>query len=159
MSDTVKMGMIWGALTPSPAVDEGDGWLRCEVKLDTTTKGHAVPTLAHMAQATLIRKGFARIVVTTNLDGLYSKAGLKAHEEVCFLHGDTFTERCTNCGYDFERNFHVRNKGLNVHDHHVGTCSRCGSKAPASYTGASGQRIGVQDLNVGTKDTHINFDE
>merc|ERR1712118_320834 len=90
MSDTVKMGMIWGALTPSPAVDEGDGWLRCEVALDTTTKGTAVPTLAHMAQATLIRKGFAKFVVTTNLDGLYRKAGLKAPEEVCFLHGDTY---------------------------------------------------------------------
>merc|ERR1719321_663778 len=166
--------MPWGESVPSPAIDDGDGWLRCEVELDTTTKGQAVPTLAHMAQATLIKKGFAKFVVTTNLDGLYRKAGLKAPEEVCFLHGDTYTERCTNCGYDFERNFHVRNKGLHVHDHHVGTCSECGSKAPTNYTGeAKGKKTGADakkgfldshligscDEHVGTKDTHINFGE
>merc|ERR550537_909192 len=136
--------MLWGTLVPSPAVDEDDGWLRCEVELDRTTKGHAMPTLAHMAQATLIRKGLAKFVVTTNLDGLYRKAGLKGHEEVCFLHGDTFTERCSNCGYNFERNFNVRNKNLHVHDHHVGKCTRCGSIVPATYTGAAkGRKTGA----------------
>eukprot|EP00931_Biecheleriopsis_adriatica_P117480 TRINITY_DN92999_c0_g1_i1.p1 TRINITY_DN92999_c0_g1~~TRINITY_DN92999_c0_g1_i1.p1 ORF type:complete len:467 (+),score=79.87 TRINITY_DN92999_c0_g1_i1:35-1402(+) len=174
MSDTAKMGVAWGTFAPSPAIDEGGGWLRCEVELPTTSKGSALPTLTHMAQATFIRNGFAKFVVTTNLDGLYRKAGLQAHSQVCFLHGDTFTERCTSCGFDFERNFHVRNKGLHVHDHHVGTCSRCGSKAPATYTGdAKGKQtgsqaktgfaecnlIGVCDRDVGTKDTHINFGE
>jgi NAD-dependent SIR2 family protein deacetylase len=172
--DIVKNeGVYWGSFAPSPTVDEGDGWLRCEAELNPA-KRNAAPTLAHMAQVTLMKRGLAKFVVTTNLDGLYRKAGLQAHEEVCFLHGDTYTERCTGCGYDFERNFHVRNKDLHVHDHHVGICCRCGSEAPANYvgeakgnkTGARAERgfkdcglIGTFDANVGTKDTHINFGE
>lgn len=134
----------------------------------------AQPTLSHMMQATLIRKGLAHFVVTTNLDGIYRKAGLQAHEDVCFLHGDVYTERCTACGYDFERNWHVRQSQTHVHDHSVGTCSRCGSKPPKNYTGqpkpgaktgadADGFKdnrlVGTRDENVGTKDTHINFGE
>merc|ERR1712048_788121 len=145
-----------------------------EIESDVVAKGEAQPTVCHMTQVTLMKNNLAKFVITTNLDGLYRKAGLQAHEEVCFLHGDTFTERCTGCGYDFERNFHVRNKGLHVHDHHVGRCSRCGSEAPATYTGeAKGKKtgaaakkgfedchlIGVCDNDVGTKDTHINFGE
>merc|ERR1719217_2059445 len=134
----------------------------------------ARPTISHMMQATLIRKGLAHFVLTTNLDGIYRKSGLQAHEDVCFLHGDVYTERCTACGYDFERNWHVRQSQTHVHDHSVGTCSRCGSKPPKNYTGqpkpgaktgadADGFKdnrlVGTRDENVGTKDTHINFGE
>jgi len=137
----------------------------------------AQPTLSHMMQSTLIQKGLAHFVVTTNLDGLYRKAGLQAHDQVCFLHGDVYTERCTSCGYDFERNWHVRRGGkgqTHVHDHSIGTCSKCGSSPPKSYngqpkigakTGADGggfkenRLVGTEDVNVGTKDTHINFGE
>lgn len=133
----------------------------------------AQPTLSHMMQSTLIRKGLAHFVVTTNLDGIYRKAGLQAHDDLCFLHGDIYTERCTSCGYDFERNWHVR-QDIHVHDHFVGSCCRCGSKAPSNYTGrrkagsqtgadADGFKdnhlVGTRDRNVGTKDTHINFGE
>merc|ERR1712203_515459 len=135
LKDVLEAGLTWGSLTSGMTVEDDDDWLKCEVELDVSRKGDKVPTLTHMTQATLIKRGLAKFVVTTNLDGLYRKAGLQAHEEVCFLHGDTFTERCTRCGYDFERNFHVRNKGLHAHDHHVGRCSRCGSEAPATYTG------------------------
>merc|ERR1712031_138500 len=101
--------------------------------------------------------------------------GLQAHDDIVFLHGDSYTERCTNCGYDFERNWHVRQgRKTHVHDHSIGTCSKCGSKPPQNYngrpkpgaeTGADGGGfrknglIGTQDLGVGTKDTHINFGE
>lgn len=135
----------------------------------------AQPSLTHMMQATLIRNGLAHFVVTTNLDGIYRKAGLQAHDQVCFLHGDVYTERCTACGYDFERNWHTRQGGTaHVHDHSIGTCSRCGSKPPKGYTGRpkAGARtgadgngfkenglVGTRDANVGTKDTHINFGE
>lgn len=134
----------------------------------------AQPTLSHMMQATLIRAGLANFVVTTNLDGIYRKAGLQAHEDIVFLHGDSYTERCTSCGYDFERNWDVRKSTAHVHDHSVGTCSRCGSKPPQQYTGRpnagaktgtesrgfiDNHLIGTQDWNVGTKDTHINFGE
>lgn len=131
----------------------------------------AQPSLSHMAQATLIRLGIAHYVVTSNLDGIYRKAGLKGHTQLCCLHGDVYIERCTNCGYDFERNYEVRQGDrIHVHDHKVGTCSKCGSKPPAHYTGDPGDRemqnskwggllVGTKDKNVGTKDTHINFGE
>ena len=47
-----------------------------------------------------------------------------AHRELCCLHGDIYVERCTACGYEFERNYHVR-RASKWHDHAVGTCTRC----------------------------------
>lgn len=52
-------------------------------------------SLSHMAQATLIRRDLAHYVVTSNLDGIYRKAGLKGHTQLCCLHGDVYIERCT----------------------------------------------------------------
>jgi len=150
--------------------------LRAEAKKKgkPLTKGFGVqsasPTKAHMAMSTLIRRGLARHVVTTNLDGLHHKSGLAHHKQLTCLHGDIYIERCTNpaCGHEFQRDYHVRNsvrRKLNVHDHSIGTCSKCGSKPPKSYTGrkgTDGSRAALvcpQDKDVGTKDTHINFGE
>ncbi|ELR25114.1 transcriptional regulator, Sir2 family protein [Acanthamoeba castellanii str. Neff] len=130
----------------------------------------AQPTPSHMAMATLLRLGLAHYVITTNLDGIFRKAGLQAHEQLCCLHGDIYVERCTSCDYDFERNYHVRQPEVHVHDHKVGTCARCGSAPPAHYTGTpgnlkmqngrwGGRMVGTRDRNCGTKDTHINFGE
>ncbi|KAH3757057.1 transcriptional regulator, Sir2 family protein [Pelomyxa schiedti] len=140
-------------------------------KVDMTD---AEPSVTHMAMATLMRLGLAHHVITTNLDGIYRKAGLQGHTQLTCLHGDIYIERCTGCGYDFERNFEVRQPRTHVHDHCVGTCSRCGSHPPASYTGwvtkkdvktgsktkfAMNGLISTTDVNLGTKDTHINFGE
>jgi NAD-dependent SIR2 family protein deacetylase len=51
----------------------------------------AQPSPSHMAQSTLIRLGLAHYVITTNLDGIYRKAGLKAHTQLCCLHGYCYT--------------------------------------------------------------------
>jgi len=62
----------------------------------------------------------------------------------------------------------VRNSAprkLNVHDHSIGKCGKCGSKPPKRYTGRKTKdngRAGLvcpEDTNCGTKDTHINFGE
>eukprot|EP01060_Flectonema_neradi_P017844 TRINITY_DN246_c0_g1_i1.p1 TRINITY_DN246_c0_g1~~TRINITY_DN246_c0_g1_i1.p1 ORF type:complete len:490 (+),score=115.71 TRINITY_DN246_c0_g1_i1:60-1472(+) len=134
----------------------------------------AQPTFCHMAIAKMIQTKRAHYCITTNLDGIFRKAGLKQHTELCFLHGDIYTERCTGCGYDFERNYETRRSKIHVHDHHVGQCSRCHSKPPSTYTGvplpgsqtgadadgyADNHLIGTRCKNVGTKDTHINFGE
>merc|ERR1711970_214155 len=128
----------------------------------------AEPTSGHMVMSTLVRNGLAQHVVTTNLDGLHRKSGLEHHKRLTCLHGDIYIERCTGCGHEHERDYHVRNKAprkLNVHDHSIGTCTKCGSKPPASYTGKKGHggcRKGLvkpSDKNCGTKDTHINFGE
>jgi len=127
----------------------------------------ATPTPCHMAMATLIRLGHAKHVVTTNLDGLHRKSGLRHHKELTCLHGDIYIERCTKCGHEEERSYNVRARkgGLNVHDHSIGTCQRCRSKPPKRYTGKKGPKddrrgmVGPEDKNCGTKDTHINFGE
>ena len=132
----------------------------------------AQPTLAHMAMASLIRRDLAHYVVTTNLDGIHRKSGLAAHKQVANLHGCVYAERCTGCGYDFERNYNTRRCEVHVHDHHIGTCSRCGSRPPRGYDGRARSRdtgagttyadnglVSTRCKNVGTKDTHINFGE
>jgi len=128
----------------------------------------ALPTAAHMAMSTMVRLGLASHVVTTNLDGLHRKSGLEHHKNLTCLHGDIYIERCTGCGHECERDYHVRNNArrkLNVHDHSIGVCTKCGSKPPKTYTGKKGRnddRSGLvcpEDRNCGTKDTHINFGE
>ena len=133
----------------------------------------AQPTFCHMAIAKMIKTHKAQYCITTNLDGIFRKAGLQQHTELCFLHGDIYTERCTGCGYDFERNYETRRAGIHVHDHHVGQCSKCHSKPPSNYTGtpvgsttgadsngySDNHLVGTRCKNVGTKDTHINFGE
>jgi len=101
-------------------------------------KEFAEPAFSHLAIATLLRQGLAHYVITTNLDGLFRKASLVAHRELCCLHGDVFVERCTGCGAEFERNYRVRRTGSHVHDHRaVGSaaCKCCGSATPAEWTG------------------------
>merc|ERR1719331_797625 len=103
----------------------------------------AVPTFTHMSMASLIKRGMARHVVTTNLDSLHHKSGLKHHEQLTCLHGDIYVERCTNpaCRHEVVRDYHVRNqRKLHVHDHSIGRCGKCGSQPPASYTGRIGPR-------------------
>merc|ERR1719265_1884112 len=106
--------------------------------VEKVPKEYANPTFAHMALASMIHRGMAHYVVTTNLDGLFRKAGLVGHRELCCLHGDAFVERCTRCGTDFERNFRVRRAQSHVHDHRAstgGVCTRCGSSTPTEWTG------------------------
>jgi len=81
-----------------------------------------------------------------------------AHEELSCLHGDVYAERCTACGYEFERNWEVRKHNLSVHDHRGYKCEKCGSKPIKEHDG-SYKCVGTLDTNCGTKDTHINFGE
>ena len=100
-------------------------------------KVDAQPTLSHMAIATLVRRGLAHFVVTTNLDGLHRKSGLRVGSQLCHLHGCMYAERCTNpgCGAEFERNYAVRKRSNHVHDHRVGRCEACGSAPPQRTAG------------------------
>merc|ERR1712007_36781 len=103
----------------------------------------------------MIHQGLAHYCVTTNLDGLLRKAGLVPHEELCCLHGDAFTERCTCCGYEFERNYKVRVPGRHVHDHHVGTCDHCGSCVLSEWTGMpKGSIEQFQTVSMNSKPAH-----
>ena len=85
------------------------------------------PSFSHLAITKLIRGGYANFVVTVNVDGLHRKAGLKFPSELVNLHGCVFTERCTSCRIELERDYVVR-KMKDIHDHRVGDCANCGSK-------------------------------
>jgi len=119
---------------------------------------NAQPTPSHMGQVTLMKHSLAHHVVTSNLDGLYLKAGLEAHKDVTHLHGCIYIERCTACSAEFIRNWHVRRDNIDAHNHIVGTCQKCGSKPPRDQ-GNNYKSVGSTDVNCGTKDTHINFEE
>ncbi|KAH3767871.1 transcriptional regulator, Sir2 family protein [Pelomyxa schiedti] len=144
---------------------------KAEKQVDITD---AEPNVTHMSMVTLLHRGLAHYMVTTNCDGILRKAGFVGHVNLTCLHGDIYVERCTACGYDFERNWHTRQPDTHIHDHGLGNCTRCGSQLPAKYTGyltapnvKTGSRtsftvnglISTTDSNMGTKDTHINFGE
>ena len=60
----------------------------------------AEPNAAHVALATLEKRGLVATVVTQNVDNLHEAAG---HQQVIPLHGSLATVTCQNCGATFER--------------------------------------------------------
>ncbi len=53
------------------------------------------PNIAHLAIATLEKKGIIKAVITQNIDGLHQKAG---SQRVIELHGSSNRYYCTKCG-------------------------------------------------------------
>jgi len=156
-------GVSTSAGVPDYRGPTGSWTMRAQGKVATAKVGilDAQPTVTHVAMATMIKRGIAHYVVTTNLDGLFRKAGLEAHTHICNLHGCFYTERCTACGYEFERNYQVRKDYITGNDHHVGVCEQCGcspiEKIEKGKPTGFYESVGTRDKNVGTKDTIINF--
>jgi NAD-dependent SIR2 family protein deacetylase len=87
------------------------------------TLDQALPTLGHMALVSLKREGVLKFVVSTNIDGLHRRSGLRA-DEMSELHGNTYKELCSDCGKEFLRKFLV---SLHRSDHKTGRkCDDCG---------------------------------
>lgn len=83
------------------------------------------PTRSHVALARLQQAGFLAHVVTTNVDGLHSKAGLPS-EALSELHGNSFVELCRACGKRFERGY-VTRTATGLFEHKTGkVCESCG---------------------------------
>ena len=113
-----------------------------------------------MVMSTLIKKKIAKYLITTNLDGLHRRSGLEPHTELCNLHGCIYAERCTSCGYEFQRNYYVRRTNIHPHDHKVLDCEKCGSKTLPEFKGVGKvPMVHPESKDMGTKDTHINFEE
>jgi mono-ADP-ribosyltransferase sirtuin 6 len=68
-----------------------------------TTISQALPTLAHMAIAELVNRGMVKFVVSTNVDGLHMRTGLKRLENLAELHGNSYLETCNKCGTSYLR--------------------------------------------------------
>jgi len=110
-------------------------------------KTSAAPTLGHMALSTLVRHGLAQHVVTTNLDGLHRKSGLEHHKSLTCLHGDIYIERCTGCGHEHERDYHVRNKApRSAHQNRMAQCDSVCKKldiCPTNFTLVAGNSMSM----------------
>jgi len=91
------------------------------------TLEQALPTYSHMALVALMKKGFLKYVVSTNVDGLHRRSGIPA-ESIAELHGNVYREVCSNaeCGKEYLRNFDVTK---NRRQRFTGRlCNVCGSK-------------------------------
>lgn len=62
----------------------------------------AVPTSTHMALKKLVEKGYAKFIVSQNIDGLHLRSGLN-RQNIAELHGNMFTEQCATCKRQFIR--------------------------------------------------------
>eukprot|EP01106_Pelomyxa_sp_JSP_P013881 TRINITY_DN4270_c0_g2_i1.p1 TRINITY_DN4270_c0_g2~~TRINITY_DN4270_c0_g2_i1.p1 ORF type:complete len:531 (+),score=125.86 TRINITY_DN4270_c0_g2_i1:49-1641(+) len=66
----------------------------------------AHPTFAHYAITELAKRGLAKFVITTNMDGLHTRSGLP-HHMIVELHGSAYKECCRKCKKFFHRNYDV----------------------------------------------------
>jgi mono-ADP-ribosyltransferase sirtuin 6 len=90
------------------------------VKMDITLD-QAEPTLAHMAMVSMMQHGKLAHVVSTNVDGLHRRSGLRA-DQLSELHGNAYREDCENCGKQWLR-FYTVEGGVG---HYTGRhCEEC----------------------------------
>eukprot|EP01125_Pyxidicula_operculata_P022296 TRINITY_DN9033_c0_g1_i1.p1 TRINITY_DN9033_c0_g1~~TRINITY_DN9033_c0_g1_i1.p1 ORF type:complete len:550 (-),score=168.86 TRINITY_DN9033_c0_g1_i1:87-1736(-) len=66
------------------------------------TISSALPTLAHMAIAELVKRGIVKSVVSTNVDGLHMRSGVPS-EKLAELHGNSYLEVCQKCKHRYLR--------------------------------------------------------
>jgi len=66
------------------------------------TISSALPTMSHMAIATLLEKGLVASVVSTNVDGLHMRSGIDS-SHLAELHGNSYLEICQSCGARYMR--------------------------------------------------------
>eukprot|EP00747_Dinoflagellata_sp_TGD_P045770 gnl/TRDRNA2_/TRDRNA2_144041_c1_seq1.p1 gnl/TRDRNA2_/TRDRNA2_144041_c1~~gnl/TRDRNA2_/TRDRNA2_144041_c1_seq1.p1 ORF type:complete len:385 (+),score=49.25 gnl/TRDRNA2_/TRDRNA2_144041_c1_seq1:121-1155(+) len=66
----------------------------------------AQPGRTHKVLFRLWQTGILKHIISQNVDGLHRKSGIPAHA-LSELHGNIFVERCTRCGWEYERNFNT----------------------------------------------------
>jgi mono-ADP-ribosyltransferase sirtuin 6 len=76
----------------------------------------AYPTYTHYALCTLMKNGLIHYVVSTNVDGLHRRSGLKQNE-LSELHGNCYREVCSRCNAEYLRPFDVSKTVRNYMDH------------------------------------------
>lgn len=71
---------------------------------DDKLLSEASPTFGHYCVVELLKRGYIRHVLTTNMDALFVRAGVPA-AQLSELHGNCFREYCTVCGLIHFRRF------------------------------------------------------
>jgi len=61
----------------------------------------ALPTLSHKAIAELVGRGMIKFMVSTTVDGLHMRTGLKRLTNLAELHGNSYLEACNRCNRAF----------------------------------------------------------
>ena len=72
--------------------------------LKTTEIEKTFPTITHMAIKSLIDSGICNMLVSSNVDGLHRRTGVK-EEQMSELYGNEFREYCKKCEKEFLRTF------------------------------------------------------
>ncbi|CAE8610233.1 unnamed protein product [Polarella glacialis] len=66
----------------------------------------AKPGRTHILLFRLWKAGILKHVISQNVDGLHRKSGIPG-SAMSELHGNIFVERCTACGWEYERDFNT----------------------------------------------------
>lgn len=64
----------------------------------------AFPTYSHYALVELMKKGYLKFVVSTNVDGLHRRSGIPK-DNISELHGNCYKEYCSKCQKEYLRYF------------------------------------------------------
>lgn len=62
----------------------------------------AWPTFAHYSLVEMMKKGYIKHIVSTNIDGLHRRSGISS-QDISELHGNCYREYCSKCGKEYLR--------------------------------------------------------
>jgi mono-ADP-ribosyltransferase sirtuin 6 len=86
----------------------------------------AYPTYAHYAITELVKRGIVKYIVSTNMDGLHRRSGIK-EDKISEVHGNCYREICVDCHDEYLRGFDVLLSRSDRWTHRTGRfCTFCG---------------------------------
>ncbi len=106
----------------SPALKEAMSWASLPKPTEKSVP-NAVPSLAHMVMATMVREDFVQCIVTQNVDNLHTRSGVQ-RDKLAELHGNLMVEYCSKCRAEYERDFEIQSAGFKKTGN---SCLRCGN--------------------------------
>jgi mono-ADP-ribosyltransferase sirtuin 6 len=109
----------------------------------------AYPTYCHYALVELMKRGFVKHVVSTNVDGLHRRSGI-SQEDLSELHGNTYRESCGKCEKEYLRGFDVCKTVQNPHTHKTGRKCECGGSLKDSII-HFGENLPEKEFKKATK--------
>jgi len=89
------------------------------------TLEQALPTAGHMALKVLQDEGILKYLVSTNVDGLHRRSGIR-EEKVAELHGNIYREKCERCSQEYLRPFDVTKTQFGLSRKTGRKCKSCG---------------------------------
>eukprot|EP01084_Bolivina_argentea_P162118 282153_1 len=114
----------------------------------------ALPTYSHMALNEMINNNLINYIVSTNVDGLHRRSGVK-YKHLSELHGNIYLEYCQSCGNQYLRSFDVTKWQKKRFGRRTGRlCNECNGYLRDSVV-AFGENLPQKELNNATKYSKI----